>query len=90
MNCTPRSDTMFTETPISPKISLIKTIADGVFFNGRKWSICDRLSTITKIAVHSSDGESSTIKSIKIMFHGLSGTGSGFNNPHALLLAVLL
>lgn len=53
-------------------------IADGVFFNGRK------------IAVHSSDGGSATMKSIKIIFHSLSGTDGGFSNPHALLLAVLL
>ena len=71
------------------KIVAVST-ADGVPIMGKKWAILDKRSTTTRIVVNSSEGGSSTIKSIEIFFHGCSGTGSGRNRPQDLTLGPLV
>lgn len=93
VNCTPRSEMMLSGTPCNLTISLMKaeavSVAEGVPYKGTKWAILVRRSTTTNKVVKSSDGGSSTMKSMEIMLHGFSGTGSGSSRPQVLALSVL-
>lgn len=64
--------------------------AEGVPFMGKKWAILDTLSTTMKMVEKPSTRGSSTMKSIEIIFQGLSGTGNGFSKPQSFTLLFLL
>ena len=56
---------------------------------GMKMLCLDRRSTTTRMVVKSLDWGSCSMKSMKIKFQGLLGTGSCFRSPKGLCLGTL-